>query len=117
MRTSPPDATTTKELPINGKAPTDRGFHKVREENYFFFFAAFLAAFFGAAFLVAFFVAFFAAFLAMVKGLIQTYASDRYARKGRTKKYEPPIVDDAIVDDRSAIERKGCKSSDQLVAS
>ena len=49
--------------------------------NYFFFFAAFLAAFFGAAFLVAFFAAFFAAFLAMVKGLIQTYSLDRYARK------------------------------------
>lgn len=46
----------------NGKAPTCRGFHKVREENYFFFFVAFFAAFFfGAAFFAAFFlVAFFA---------------------------------------------------------
>jgi hypothetical protein len=73
---------------INGKAPTSRGFHKVREENYyFFFFAAFLAAFFfGAAFFAAFF---FAAFFAMVLRFAPNVSRESIRKTKNATMYEP----------------------------
>lgn len=74
---------------MNGKAPTSRGFHKVREENYFFFFAAFFAVafFFGAAFFAAAF--FFAAFFAMVLRFAPNVSRGHVRKTKSATMYEP----------------------------